>query len=52
VSNLRDTSATVAATVARAAVQDGVAQTEVADPAGAVHDAMWQAAYPPLDLEH
>jgi hypothetical protein len=37
--------------VVRAAVRDGVAQVDLADPAQAVHDAMWRAAYPPLDLE-
>jgi malate dehydrogenase (oxaloacetate-decarboxylating) len=51
VRNLRLTSATVAAAVARRAAQDGVAQNDVADPDQAVQDAMWEAAYPPLELE-
>jgi malate dehydrogenase (oxaloacetate-decarboxylating) len=51
VRHLRDTSATVAVAVARAAVEDGVAQAEVSDPVQDVHDAMWRAAYPPLALE-
>jgi malate dehydrogenase (oxaloacetate-decarboxylating) len=48
VKNLRAVSATVAVAVARQAVQDGVAQAELSDPVQAVHDAMWQAAYPSL----
>jgi malate dehydrogenase (oxaloacetate-decarboxylating) len=51
VSHLRDTSATVAAAVVRAALQEGVAQADITDPIQAVHDAMWRAAYPPLELE-
>ena len=51
IGNLRVTSATVAVAVARRAAQDGVAQVELADPVQAVHDAMWQAAYPQLALE-
>jgi malate dehydrogenase (oxaloacetate-decarboxylating) len=52
VANLRVTSATVAVAVARRAAEDGVAREELADPVQAVQDAMWRAAYPPLDLEH
>jgi malate dehydrogenase (oxaloacetate-decarboxylating) len=51
VGNLRLTSATVAVAVARAAAQDGVAQAKLADPVQAVQDAMWRAAYLPLELE-
>jgi malate dehydrogenase (oxaloacetate-decarboxylating) len=51
VRNLRVTSATVAVAVARAAVQDGVAQAGLTNPVQAVRDAMWRAAYPPLELE-
>jgi len=51
VGNLRATSSTVAVAVARAAAQDGVAQADLADPVQAVQDAMWRAAYPPLELE-
>jgi malate dehydrogenase (oxaloacetate-decarboxylating) len=51
IGNLRVTSATVAVAVARRAAEDGVARADLADPVQAVHDAMWQAAYPPLDLE-
>jgi malate dehydrogenase (oxaloacetate-decarboxylating) len=51
VRNLRVTSATVAVAVARAAMQEGVAQAELTNPIQAVQDAMWRAAYPPLDLE-
>ena len=50
IANLRVTSATVATAVARAAIEDGVAQADLADPIQAVQDAMWQAAYPPLEL--
>jgi malate dehydrogenase (oxaloacetate-decarboxylating) len=48
--NLRVTSATVGVAVARAAAQDGVAQADLTNPVQAVQDAMWRAAYPPLDL--
>jgi malate dehydrogenase (oxaloacetate-decarboxylating) len=50
VPNLRATSATVAVAVARQAAQDGVAETDLADPIQAVQDAMWHAAYPTLDV--
>jgi malate dehydrogenase (oxaloacetate-decarboxylating) len=50
VSNLRAASATVAVAVARRAVADGVAQP-LDDPVQAVQDAMWQAAYRPLELK-
>jgi malate dehydrogenase (oxaloacetate-decarboxylating) len=45
VENLRAVSATVAVAVARQAVKDGVAGTDLPDPVQAVQDAMWQAAY-------
>jgi malate dehydrogenase (oxaloacetate-decarboxylating) len=51
VSDLRVTSATVAVGVSRAAVADGVAQRDLTNPVQAVQDAMWHAAYPPLELE-
>jgi malate dehydrogenase (oxaloacetate-decarboxylating) len=51
VGNLRVTSSTVAVAVARAAAQDGVARADLTSPVQAVQDAMWRAAYPPLDPE-
>jgi len=48
VSNLRAASATVA--VARQAVEDGVAEP-LDDPVQAVQDAMWVAAYRPLEVK-
>jgi malate dehydrogenase (oxaloacetate-decarboxylating) len=51
VRNLRATSTTVAVAVARAAVRDGVAQAALSNPVRAVQEAMWRAAYPPLELE-
>ena len=50
VANLRATSATVAAAVARRAAQEGVAEVELADPIQAVKDQMWRAEYPPLPI--
>jgi malate dehydrogenase (oxaloacetate-decarboxylating) len=50
IGNLRVTSATVGVAVARAAVRDGVAQADLPNPIQAVQDAMWRAAYPPLEL--
>jgi hypothetical protein len=32
-------------------MEDGVAQVNLTDPVHAVHDAMWRAEYPPLELE-
>jgi malate dehydrogenase (oxaloacetate-decarboxylating) len=49
VESLRVTSAKVAVAVARAATQDGVAQADLTNPVQAVQDAMWRAAYPPLE---
>jgi malate dehydrogenase (oxaloacetate-decarboxylating) len=48
IENLRSTSVTVAAGVARQAIEDGVAEAELTDPEQAVRDAMWAAAYTPL----
>jgi malate dehydrogenase (oxaloacetate-decarboxylating) len=50
IGNLRVTSATVGVAVACAAVQDGVAQANLSNPVQAVQDAMWRAAYRPLEL--
>jgi malate dehydrogenase (oxaloacetate-decarboxylating) len=50
VSNLRASSATVAVAVAQQAVKDGVAHP-LDDPVQAVQDAMWQAAYRPLEVK-
>jgi malate dehydrogenase (oxaloacetate-decarboxylating) len=46
VQNLRASSATTAVDVTRAAAEDGVATADLANPVQAVHDAMWQPAYP------
>jgi malate dehydrogenase (oxaloacetate-decarboxylating) len=51
IENLRSTSATVAAGVARQAMQEGVAQVDLSDPERAVRDAMWTAALTPLVLD-
>ncbi|MEA2147101.1 MAG: hypothetical protein QOG59_2688 [Solirubrobacteraceae bacterium] len=51
VNNLRVTSATVAVGVSRAAAEDGVAHADLSNAVQAVQDAMWQAAYPPLELD-
>jgi malate dehydrogenase (oxaloacetate-decarboxylating) len=51
VTDLRVISATVAVGVSRAAGADGVAQRDLTNPVQAVQDAMWHAAYPPLELE-
>jgi malate dehydrogenase (oxaloacetate-decarboxylating) len=48
VENLRSVSATVAVAVARRALEDGVAHVDLSDPAQAVPDAMWEAAYRPV----
>jgi malate dehydrogenase (oxaloacetate-decarboxylating) len=50
IGNLRVTSATVGVAVARAAMEDGVAQADLNNPVQAVQDAMWRAAYRPLEL--
>jgi malate dehydrogenase (oxaloacetate-decarboxylating) len=51
IENLRSTSATVAAGVARQAIQEGVAQVDLPDPERAVRDAMWTAVLTPLALD-
>jgi malate dehydrogenase (oxaloacetate-decarboxylating) len=51
VENLRASSATVAVAVARQAVADGVAQVDVPDPVQVVQNAMWQAAYRPVEVK-
>jgi malate dehydrogenase (oxaloacetate-decarboxylating) len=50
VENLRAVSAAVAVAVARRAVEEGTAQSDLPDPVQAVQDAMWHAAYPKLGL--
>ncbi len=45
VEDLRTVSATVAVAVAKAAIQDGVAETEPEDLIQAVQDAMWHPVY-------
>jgi malate dehydrogenase (oxaloacetate-decarboxylating) len=50
VENLRTSSATVAVAVAEQAARDGVARVELSDPVQAVHEAMWQASYPSLEV--
>ena len=47
----RRVSATVAIAVARAAADEGVAQTPLTDPVQQVFDAMWQPVYPELVFE-
>jgi malate dehydrogenase (oxaloacetate-decarboxylating) len=50
VSDLRGVSARVAAAVALAAVEDGVAKVSVEDePVRQVHEAMWQPEYPEIE---
>ncbi len=51
VERLRMVSATVAVAVARAAVEDGVAENELIDPIQQVYDAMWLPDYPELIVE-
>jgi malate dehydrogenase (oxaloacetate-decarboxylating) len=48
VANIRSVSATVAVAVARRAMEDGVARALMHDPVQAVHDAMWEAVYRPM----
>ncbi|HEY1509587.1 MAG TPA: NAD-dependent malic enzyme [Solirubrobacteraceae bacterium] len=50
IANLRKTSATVAAGVARQAIADGVAAVELEDPMKAMLDAMWIADYSPMQI--
>jgi malate dehydrogenase (oxaloacetate-decarboxylating) len=51
VENLRAVSATVAVAVAKRAIEDGVAEADLPDPVQAVQDAIWQAAYPSLEVK-
>jgi malic enzyme len=47
---VRTVTASVAEAVARQAAADGVARNPPADPAEAVHGAMWDPAYPAIDV--
>jgi malate dehydrogenase (oxaloacetate-decarboxylating) len=49
VDDLRLVSATVAVAVARAAMEDGLAQRKLDDPIQQVHQAMWQPEYLPVE---
>jgi malate dehydrogenase (oxaloacetate-decarboxylating) len=49
VDDLRLVSATVAVAVARAAMDDGLAQRQLDDPIQQVHQAMWQPEYLPVE---
>ena len=50
VKNLRVSSATIAVEVVKAAVEEGVVQTEITDVVQQVQDAMWQPVYgPPIE---
>ena len=51
IEGLRSTSATVAVGVAREAMQEGLAQVDLADPEQAVREAMWTADLTPLELD-
>jgi malate dehydrogenase (oxaloacetate-decarboxylating) len=51
VENLRAVSASVAVAVARRAIEDGVVEADLPDPVQSVQDAMWQAAYPRLEMK-
>jgi malate dehydrogenase (oxaloacetate-decarboxylating) len=48
--DLRTVSASVAVAVAKAAVDEGLAQTELHDPIQQIHDAMWRPVYPRIEL--
>ncbi len=48
--DLRTVSASVAIAVAKAAVDEGLAQTELHDPIQQIHDAMWRPVYPRIEL--
>ncbi len=50
--DLRTVSASVAIAVAKAAVDEGLAQTELHDPIQQIHDAMWRPVYPRMDLNN
>lgn len=51
VRNLRVSSATIVVAVAEAAVEEGVAQTEITDAVQQVQDAMWQSVYGPVEAK-
>jgi malate dehydrogenase (oxaloacetate-decarboxylating) len=51
VENLRASSATAAIAVVAAAIADGVATTKPDKPVEAVHDAMWQPVYQPVQTK-
>jgi malate dehydrogenase (oxaloacetate-decarboxylating) len=51
VRDLRPVSAAVAIAVVRAAVADGLAQAEIANPIQQVHEAMWRPEYPRLETK-
>jgi malate dehydrogenase (oxaloacetate-decarboxylating) len=48
--DLRRVSATVAAAVATAAAEEGLAQAELDDLVQQIHDAMWRPEYPRIEL--
>ena len=48
---LRTVSAAVAAAVATAAADEGLAQADLPDPIQQIHDAMWQPEYPTIELK-
>jgi malate dehydrogenase (oxaloacetate-decarboxylating) len=51
VENLRAVSASVAVAVAKCAIEEGLAQADLADPVQAVQEAMWQPVYPSLGVK-
>jgi malate dehydrogenase (oxaloacetate-decarboxylating) len=51
VRNLRVSSATIAVAVAEAAVEEGVAQTEITDAVQQVQDAMCEPVYGPVEAK-
>ena len=51
VKNLRVSSASIAAAVAEAADEEGVAQTEITDAVQQVQDAVWQPVYAPVEAK-
>lgn len=48
---LRTVSAAVAAAVATAAADEGLAQADLPDPIQQIHDAMWRPEYPTIELK-
>ena len=50
VADLRPVSATVAVAVVQAAIDEGLARAEVTDPLAEVHAAMWEPAYPVIEV--